>query len=124
VSRDPAQQQAYDSDPLNNKKATARWFTETATAQRALLDGVGKLTLPLLMMVGAADPVASAQQSELVFARVGASDKTLRMLTGQLHEVLNELPEDRARTVGEIAEWLRAHAAKARSGGDGKLRAG
>jgi hypothetical protein len=34
--------------------------------------------------------------------------------------VLNELPADRAKTVQEIAEWLRAHAGV----DDGKLRVG
>src|SRR5581483_3125752 len=32
VSRDPTVQADYDRDPLNNKAATARWFTETMAA--------------------------------------------------------------------------------------------
>jgi len=38
--------------------------------------------------------------------------------------VLNELPDDRKKTIREIAEWLRAHAQTAPVGADGKLRAG
>ena len=41
---------------------------------------------------------------------MGSKDKTLRMLAGQYHEVLNEPQADREKTVAEIVEWLRAHA--------------
>lgn len=119
VSRDPKIAAAYDADPLNNKNATARWFTEAAAAQDALWARAGELRLPLLLVVGAADKVASAPHSEALFARIGAADKTLRMLSGQYHEVLNEPPADRQKTVAEIVEWLRAHAQAA----EAKLRA-
>jgi alpha-beta hydrolase superfamily lysophospholipase len=124
VSRDPDVQRLYDSDPLNNKKATARWFTESQEAQVTLLQRASRMTLPLLMVAGGADPVAAAPHARVVFDHFGATDKTLRMLDGQLHEVLNELPEDRQKTIREIAEWLRAHAQNAPAGADGKLRAG
>lgn len=128
VSRDPDIQAAYDVDPLNNKKATVRWFTEAEAAQALLWERAGELRVPLLLIVGAADKVASAPHAEALFERIGASasadatkvDKTLRMLAGQYHEVLNEPPADRQKTVAEIVEWLRAHAEAA----GGKLRAG
>jgi alpha-beta hydrolase superfamily lysophospholipase len=120
VSRDPEIQALYDSDPLNNKNATARWFTEASAAQVELGRRAGELTLPLLLIAGGADGIASSKQAKVVFDRFGARDKKLELLDGQRHEVLNELPADRARTIGEIAEWLRAHA----GADDGKLRVG
>jgi alpha-beta hydrolase superfamily lysophospholipase len=119
VSRDPEVAKAYDVDPLNNKNATARWFTETMAAQHSLVEQADKLELPLLLIAGAADKIADANQAQLVFDRFGSTDKTLRLLAGQYHEVLNELPEDRRQTLALIVDWLRSHAAEA-----GKLRAG
>lgn len=140
VSRDPDVVKAYDADPLNNKNATARWATESMAAQDTLLERAGQLQLPVLLVAGEADKVAYAPQSRIVFDRMGSTDKTLRMLAGQYHEVLNEPPADRNRTIGEIAEWLRAHvqpdatqgssngaskgSANGARGADGKLRAG
>jgi alpha-beta hydrolase superfamily lysophospholipase len=124
VSRDPEVQRAYDADPLNNKKATARWFTEASAAQAEILARAAQVTLPLLMVAGAADRVAKAAHARVVFDHFGSTDKTLRMLDGQYHEVLNEPADDRSKTVREIAEWLRAHAQTAPIGADGKLRAG
>jgi alpha-beta hydrolase superfamily lysophospholipase len=119
VSRDPEVARIYDSDPLNNKNATARWATEAFSAQDALLTQAGKITLPLLLVAGAADKIADANEAQVVFDRFGSTDKTLRMLPGQYHEVLNELPADRQKTLELIVDWLRNHASRA-----GKLRAG
>jgi alpha-beta hydrolase superfamily lysophospholipase len=123
VTRDPEIAAIYDRDPLNNKNATARWFTETSTAQESLVTRASELTLPVLLLVGEADKIAAAPQARVVFDRIGSKDKTLRMLTGQYHEVLNEPKPTRQQTVAEIVEWLRAHAAAASASDGGKLRA-
>ena len=120
VSRDPEIQKLYDADPLNNKNATARWFTEATAAQVDLERRAPQLTLPILMIAGGADGIASPKQAKVVFDRFGSRDKRFELLDGQRHEVLNELPADRAQTIHEIAEWLRAHA----GADDGKLRVG
>jgi len=113
VCRDPAIAAKYDVDPLNNKNATARWFTESTAAQEELLARAPEWKLPTLLLVGEGDRIAAAPQARVVFERIGAKDKTLRMLAGQYHEVLNEPKPTRDQTVTEIVEWLRAHASKA-----------
>ncbi|HEY2748618.1 MAG TPA: alpha/beta hydrolase [Polyangia bacterium] len=123
VCRDAELAALYDRDPLNNKNATARWFTESSAAQEAIALRAAELTLPVLVIPGEADKIADATQARLVFERMGSKDKTLRMLPGQYHEVLNEPKATRDKTVAEIVEWLRAHAAKAESVTGGKLRA-
>jgi alpha-beta hydrolase superfamily lysophospholipase len=123
VTRDPELAALYDRDPLNNKNATARWFTETSTAQLSLVARASELTLPVLLLVGEADKIAAASQAPIVFERIGSKDKTLRMLAGQYHEVLNEPKPTREHTVAEIVEWLRAHASAAKATDGGKLRA-
>ncbi|MDB4968600.1 MAG: Lysophospholipase [Myxococcales bacterium] len=123
VARDPEIAALYDRDPLNNKNATARWFTESSAAQETVLARAHELKLPVLLIVGEADRVAAASQARVVFDRLGSADKTLHMLAGQFHEVLNELPAEREKTVGQIVEWLRAHVAKSAGTSEGKLHA-
>jgi len=108
VSRDPEIIAAYDRDPLNNKNATSRWFTETSAVQDSLLARAPTWKLPALFLVGAADKVADPARAEEVFARISAPDKTLRMLAGQFHEVFNEPQPDRAKTLAELTSWLSA----------------
>lgn len=123
VCRDPELQAKYDVDPLNNKNATARWFTESTAAQEELVVRAPELSTPTLLLVGEADKIAAAPQARVVFERLGAKDKTLRMLSGQYHEVLNEPKPTRTETVREIVEWLRARASQGSAGSGGKLRA-
>jgi alpha-beta hydrolase superfamily lysophospholipase len=110
VSRDPAVADAYDKDPLNNKNATARWFTETTSAQAEALRRAGDLRLPCLFLHGGVDKIADPRRTEELFARVGATDKTLKVYDGYFHEIWNEPAADRARSLGDLTEWLTAHA--------------
>ncbi|HEX8953148.1 MAG TPA: alpha/beta hydrolase [Polyangia bacterium] len=123
VCRDPELQAKYDVDPLNNKNATARWFTESSAAQDELVARAPELSTPTLLLVGEADRVAAAPQARVVFERMGSKDKTLRMLAGQYHEVLNEPRPTREATVREIVEWLRTRASTSAASAGGKLRA-
>jgi alpha-beta hydrolase superfamily lysophospholipase len=106
VSRDPKVIAEYESDPLMNKVATVRWFTETEHAQRDLTARAGEIRVPSLFLVGGADRVADARAAEEVFARLGSADKTLKLYPGQFHEVFNEPDADRARTVADLLGWL------------------
>ena len=109
VTRDPEMQRLYDSDPLNNKIATSRWFTEATAAQEALPGLLGALKLPLLVLQGAADAVADPAGTEAAYQVVEAKDKTLHLLEGQAHEIFNEPLADRTRTLGLLTAWLVAH---------------
>ena len=54
-----------------------------------------ELSTPTLLLSPArAIASPSASQARVVFERLGAKDKTLRMLAGQYHEVLNEPKAD------------------------------
>src|SRR5262249_44312731 len=57
MTHDPERAKAYDEDPLVFPNATARWFTETVKAQERALANAPKLSLPLYMAFGSADPV-------------------------------------------------------------------
>lgn len=90
VTHDTAIAKAYDSDPLVFKNANARWFTETMTAQARVLAEAGRLTMPLYMAFGGADPIASMEKGKAFYERAASKDKTFVPLPGLFHEILNE----------------------------------
>jgi alpha-beta hydrolase superfamily lysophospholipase len=107
LTHDPAIARAYDEDPLVFKRATARWFTETAAAQDRAIARAGSLTMPLYVVMGDQDRVAKLSRAREFFQAAGSSDKTWDERPGLLHEVLNE---PQWRPIADcLAEWIAAH---------------
>jgi acylglycerol lipase len=104
LSHDPAMVEAYIADPLVFKTLNARWFFESRRAQEEVLERAGEIRLPVLMMIGSADPMAQPERSKEVFERLGSADKTLKVYDGFLHEVLNEI--GRERVIQDLVSWL------------------
>ena len=104
LSHDPAMVEAYIADPLVFKTFTARWFVEARKAQEEVLERAAEIRLPVLMMIGTADPIAQPERSRQVFARLGSPDKTLKVYDGFFHEVFNET--GRERVIGDLVGWL------------------
>lgn len=108
VSRDPAVVEAYRADPLvHHGKIPARTGAEIVAATLALPDRLPRLHVPVLIVHGSEDRLAPPAGSELVHERVGSPDRTLRLLDGLSHEVMNE-PEQ-AAVLDEIARWISEH---------------
>ena len=107
LTHDAAKARAYDEDPLVFPKATARWFTEASKAQQTALDGASRLKMPLYMLLGLGDIVASPVGGRTFFERAGSADKKLDERPGLFHEVLNE-PEWRG-IADAMADWMLAH---------------
>lgn len=104
LSHDPAIVQAYIADPLVFKTFNARWFFEVREAQEEVLKRAGEIRLPVLMMIGSADPIAQPERSRQVFERLGSADKTLKVYDSFLHEVLNEIGKE--RVIHNLIAWL------------------
>lgn len=111
VTRDPSLAAVYDSDPLNNKNATSRWFTESLAAQAHVAAHAAEIRLPLFLIQGADDHVADPEVARSLFGKFASPDKTLQYLDGQYHEVFNEPPEIRKQNLDAVCNWLEAHAA-------------
>lgn len=109
VSRDPAVVQDYVDDPLvHTGKATARLGAELLKAMRRVTAGAARITLPILILHGGADRLVDPSSSQMLYENVGSADKTIRIYEGLYHEVFNEPEHD--RVLGEVEEWLEAHA--------------
>lgn len=109
MTHDEALARLYDIDPLMNKDATARWFTETQAAQKDLLARAPQLKMPVLLIAAGADRVVSTPAARQVFERFGSSDKTFEERAGLYHEILNE-PKVGDEIADQMADWVLAHA--------------
>lgn len=107
LSRDEAWLRATEADELYLRVVTPRWFFGAAEAQRALAGCGPGLSVPLLVVAGLADEIASVDATRAFFATVGAPDKALLAYEGMRHEVLNE--QGRERVVDDISRWISLH---------------
>ena len=107
VSRDPRVVETYDKDPLvNHGKVTAGLAHALLTTMAAVLDRAEEITLPLLVMHGAADSMAAPAGAEKFVAQVGSQDLTFTLLPELYHEIFNE-PEG-PQIMGAFADWIDA----------------
>ncbi len=109
LSHDTEVCRRYDADPLVTHDATARWFTETIYAQEDLRARAGRVRVPTLMQVAGDDRIVDAAVSQVLFDRLGATDKNLTVYPGLFHEIFNETPTDRQRVLSDLTNWLGEH---------------
>ena len=107
LSRDPAIEEAFGQDPLNNRQRT-----RLRLARQIYLGGedararAGEMRLPLLVMHGTADSITDPAGSEAFVARAASADKELRLWPDNRHEIFNDL--DKAEVLAYLVGWLEA----------------
>ena len=99
---------AYDADPMVNKNATARWYTETLTQQDTVLQQAHRLTLPMLILQGSEDLLIDPDTTQAFVGSAGAHDKQIQWYDGFYHELFNETRKEDVLT--DAIQWLDAHA--------------
>jgi alpha-beta hydrolase superfamily lysophospholipase len=110
ISTDEAVQRAYADDPLIPPTASLRLIVEFAAACERCRKGAGQLTLPWLVVHGAADAIAPAQGSRVLFDALHSQDKQLVIYPDLRHEVHNERPAERAKFIDLLSGWILARA--------------
>jgi len=112
VTRDADEAKAYDSDPLNNSKATARWYTEAMAAIDRVHDGAAAaISSPFLMLYGGDDRVVSANATERFAKGIAGEDSTVERLDGYFHELINEPEEYRRPVIEQMKDWILSRSA-------------
>jgi len=107
VSRDPDVVRAYVEDPLVfTGKTTARLGNEILKAMRRVCAEAATIELPILILHGEADQLASVGGACQLHESVSSIDKTLRIYDQLYHEVYNE-PEH-PQVIGDVIEWTEA----------------
>ncbi len=78
----------------------------TLARSRANRELYPRWTVPTLILHGTADRITDPAGSRALYAAIGAADRTLHLVEGGYHELLNDT--DRERTMGVVMEWLEA----------------
>ena len=104
LSHDPLVVGAYMTDPKVFSTVTLGWAVATRKAQEEVFEKAPAITLPLLVQIGDADPIAAPDRTRALFERLGGPSRRLRVYPGLLHEIFNEL--ERAPVVDDLLAWL------------------
>ncbi|MCE9672722.1 lysophospholipase [Myxococcus stipitatus] len=107
LTTDVEVQRITREDPLYLTVATPRWFVESTRAQEDVLPLASKIRVPLFVLCGAADGVASPAAAKAFFEAAGSTDKKFLEYPGMKHEPLNEV--GRADVFRDISGWISAH---------------
>ncbi len=110
VSRDPAVVSDYIADPLVfHGKMSARMLRELFAGMHTIQADAASITLPMLILHGGADSMASPEGSRFLHQHIGSSDKTLKIYPGLYHEIFNE-PEQ-AEVLDTVLSWCESRLA-------------
>jgi len=106
ISRDPAVGAAYAADPLVYHGQYKRGLLEAeAKALDRFQDGIAQLVMPILFLHGTEDPFVPFQRSLEAVEEMPAVDKTIHILEGARHEVLNE--SNRDQIIRYLTDWVK-----------------
>jgi alpha-beta hydrolase superfamily lysophospholipase len=105
MSHDPNVIAAYDADPAICRVMTAGYFNAMRAAQvRVQAAGAAAVEVPVLLVHGAGDPIASLEAARAWMRRGAAAGSEEKVYPGLLHEPLNE--PGGGRVFAEVARWL------------------
>ena len=89
LTSDAVELEKYEKDDLLHGKITVRTFFELDAAATYAMNNIHKLKIPLLLMHGTADPIASPEGSKYL-AEKNPDYITLKLFDGFLHEIHKE----------------------------------
>lgn len=111
ISRDSAEVQKYDSDPLVHRGGIpARTGAEMLRAMNVVRAGAPRINYPILVVHGTDDQIVNIDGSLQIHARVSSADKTLRLFDEGYHESHNE--PNKAEVLQLYSDWIGERAAK------------
>jgi lysophospholipase len=108
MSRDEAMVMDSRADRLIVSMATPRWYLDSRRWQDEVMRRAEEFHLPMLMMMGDADPVSDPRAAHEFYERSSSEDKTFRLYPDRLHEVLRDT--GREELFQAIHDWMRERA--------------
>ncbi len=109
-TRDPDIVRVMNEDPLiAHETQPTQTLAALVRADETLKAGFSAITLPVLILHGAADKAAKPSGSQRFFEMAGSLDKTLKLYEHGYHDPLNDL--DRDEVIGDIKRWIAARLA-------------
>ncbi|MGE3171908.1 MAG: lysophospholipase [Planctomycetota bacterium] len=106
LTADPAMQAEDRRDELLAGSATVRWGRAFFAALPDAAAELRQLRLPLMMLHGDRDRIASHDVAMAACSSARADLKSCRSISGGRHELFRELPETRAEVVALVGDWV------------------
>jgi alpha-beta hydrolase superfamily lysophospholipase len=106
LSRDPATNSAYESDPSVHRVMTPGAWREIQWAQRAVPADGARIDVPLLFLLAGEDRVVDAQATR-AFAAALAAPVEVRWYPEMFHEVLHDPQQE--QVVADLITFLANH---------------
>ncbi|WKN45582.1 alpha/beta hydrolase [Tunicatimonas pelagia] len=100
---------SYHNDPLVHGRTSACLGHALFNIHRDILSRADSLHIPVYLMHGTADRLTSADATQHFYNLLTTPDKTLKLYEGLYHETMNERPEDRARVLDDLKNWVLSH---------------
>jgi alpha-beta hydrolase superfamily lysophospholipase len=108
-SSDPAVVAAWHTDPLvYDGQPTAATAGEVLRASDEIQKRAGELKLPMLVVFGSGDVVASPDQGKALVEHAGSTDKNFQLYEGLFHDLFRE--PRRREVIGDMLVWVNNHA--------------
>jgi acylglycerol lipase len=105
ISRDQAEVDAYDTDPLVYRgPILARTGAQLAAGIKDTGEKLSRVKTPFLVIHGTDDDIAPPAGGQRLFEEASSVDKSIHLQEGGYHELLNDL--DRETVMSVITEWL------------------
>jgi lysophospholipase len=98
--------EAFDNDPLVNKRRTARFFVEFMRACAKANREAERLKTPCLFLQAGDDKIVSIDTLKKFYHKVSADKKMIKVYSGFYHEILNETGRD--AVLKDIGAWIGA----------------
>lgn len=98
--------EAYDNDPNVLHVFTQKLLHEVfINGIDWLMGSVAHHRYPCLILHGGADGIVPTESSQFLYERTSAVDKTLKILPGLYHEILNE-EQEKDGIIADIVAWM------------------
>lgn len=104
LTRDPEMVEERRVDPLRHARVNGPLYFGLVEGGRAVADRASEVHVPLLLILGGADPIIDPDFSSAVFDVFASTDKTRLVYPEMLHEPLNDL--NRETVLADLARWL------------------
>ncbi|MEQ9365993.1 MAG: alpha/beta hydrolase [Leptospirales bacterium] len=109
LSHDKQVIQSYDKDPLNHGMVSLQMGVGLMDAGEDLIRQADRVKIPVLVMHGEEDQIASMTGSIDFHEACSSPEKELRLYPGLFHEIFNETPAERQRVLADLHRWVLAH---------------
>ena len=107
ISRIPEEVEKYKSDTLVYQKSVpARTGFELYHLMQFIQRNAEQFSSPVLLIHGDADRLTNPKGSNLLYEKASSADKTIRIIPGGYHELLNDLNREEVREL--ILNWIKS----------------